>query len=67
METHGSMVLGASYKDPIASFKQFHKFSVEHPEVSYCLDMHFKLVNLKFSYLAVDDVWMHFRYTGHSF
>nr|GLL42064.1 pentatricopeptide repeat-containing protein At3g24000, mitochondrial-like isoform X1 [Ipomoea trifida] len=32
METHGSMVLGASYKDPIASFKQFHKFSVDHPE-----------------------------------
>nr|GMD23598.1 probable acyl-activating enzyme 18, peroxisomal isoform X2 [Ipomoea batatas] len=33
METHGSMVLGASYKDPIASFKQFHKFSVDHPEI----------------------------------
>nr|GLL42058.1 pentatricopeptide repeat-containing protein At3g24000, mitochondrial-like [Ipomoea trifida] len=32
MDTHGSMVLGASYKDPIASFKQFHKFSVDHPE-----------------------------------
>nr|GME08064.1 probable acyl-activating enzyme 18, peroxisomal isoform X1 [Ipomoea batatas] len=33
METHGPKVLGASYKDPIASFKQFHKFSVEHPEI----------------------------------
>ncbi|RAL43062.1 hypothetical protein DM860_009844 [Cuscuta australis] len=33
METHGPEVMGASYKDPIASFKQFHKFSVDHPEI----------------------------------
>nr|KAJ0199187.1 hypothetical protein LSAT_V11C600318550 [Lactuca sativa] len=27
METHGSKLLGAAYKDPISSFKQFQKFS----------------------------------------
>lgn len=34
METHGPKLLGAEYKDPITSFKQFHEFSVEQPEVS---------------------------------
>ncbi|CAH9073156.1 unnamed protein product [Cuscuta epithymum] len=33
MERHGPKVLGTSYKDPIASFRQFHKFSVDHPEI----------------------------------
>ncbi|KVH90858.1 AMP-binding, conserved site-containing protein [Cynara cardunculus var. scolymus] len=28
METHGGKLLGAAYKDPITSFKQFQKFSV---------------------------------------
>ncbi|GKV30326.1 hypothetical protein SLEP1_g39143 [Rubroshorea leprosula] len=32
METYGPKLLGTSYKDPIASFKIFRKFSVEHPE-----------------------------------
>lgn len=57
METHGPKVLGASYKNPIASFKQFHKFSVDHPGVSSCLDMHIELVNLKDSYFYQ---WMMF-------
>lgn len=34
METYGPKLLGAAYKDPITSFNLFHKFSVEHPEVS---------------------------------
>ncbi|GFZ18245.1 acyl-activating enzyme 18 [Actinidia rufa] len=33
METHGSKLLGASYKDPITSFSLFQKFAVQHPEV----------------------------------
>ncbi|KAL7174680.1 hypothetical protein ACSBR2_033847 [Camellia fascicularis] len=33
METHGSKLLGASYKDPITSFSLFQKFTVQHPEV----------------------------------
>ncbi|GKV53715.1 hypothetical protein SLEP1_g60232, partial [Rubroshorea leprosula] len=32
METYGPKFLGTSYKDPIASFNHFRKFSVEHPE-----------------------------------
>ncbi|GLT39446.1 hypothetical protein SLA2020_136350 [Shorea laevis] len=32
METYGPKLLGTSYKDPIASFNHFRKFSVEHPE-----------------------------------
>lgn len=36
METHGLRLLGSSYKDPIASYCLFQKFSVENPEV--CLD-----------------------------
>ncbi|KAM7502893.1 hypothetical protein LguiB_001797 [Lonicera macranthoides] len=34
METHGTKLLGASYKDPISSFSLFQKFSVQHPEES---------------------------------
>lgn len=37
METYGPKLLGAVYKDPITSFKQFHKFSVEHPEVYWSI------------------------------
>lgn len=33
METHGPRLLGASYKNPLESFKLFRRFSVEHPEV----------------------------------
>ncbi|CAL5425711.1 unnamed protein product [Camellia sinensis] len=33
IETHGSKLLGASYKDPITSFSLFQKFTVQHPEV----------------------------------
>ncbi|PWA52743.1 acyl-activating enzyme 18 [Artemisia annua] len=32
METYGPKLLGAAYKDPVTNFKQFQKFSVEHPE-----------------------------------
>ncbi|XP_016187744.1 probable acyl-activating enzyme 18, peroxisomal isoform X1 [Arachis ipaensis] len=32
METYGPKLLGDSYKDPITSFRLFHKFSVEHPQ-----------------------------------
>ncbi|KAM7497541.1 hypothetical protein LguiA_021955 [Lonicera macranthoides] len=32
METHGTKLLGASYKDPISSFSLFQKFSVQRPE-----------------------------------
>lgn len=34
METNGSRLLGASYKNPLESFELFRRFSVEHPEVS---------------------------------
>ncbi|XP_071697407.1 probable CoA ligase CCL12 [Rutidosis leptorrhynchoides] len=37
METHGPKLLGADYKDPITSFKQFHKFSAQHPEVYWSI------------------------------
>ncbi|KAH7836660.1 hypothetical protein Vadar_004042 [Vaccinium darrowii] len=37
METHGSKLLGASYKDPITSFSLFQRFSAEHPEVYWSL------------------------------
>lgn len=33
MEHHGPRLLGASYKDPITSFKEFQKFSVQHQEM----------------------------------
>ncbi|XP_033516752.1 probable CoA ligase CCL12 isoform X3 [Nicotiana tomentosiformis] len=33
METHCPKLFGASYKDPISSFKEFHRFSVQHPEI----------------------------------
>ena len=34
MEKHGSALLGPLYKDPITSYSLFHKFSVQHSEVS---------------------------------
>ncbi|KAH7838820.1 hypothetical protein Vadar_031582 [Vaccinium darrowii] len=37
MEIHGSKLLGASYKDPITSFRLFQNFSAEHPEVYWSL------------------------------
>ncbi|XP_076918278.1 putative CoA ligase CCL12 [Bidens hawaiensis] len=37
IETHGPKLLGEKYKDPITSFKQFHKFSVQHPEVCWSI------------------------------
>ncbi|XP_076948132.1 putative CoA ligase CCL12 isoform X1 [Bidens hawaiensis] len=37
IETHGPKLLGAAYKDPITSFKQFYKFSVQHPEVYWSI------------------------------
>ncbi|XP_027157961.1 probable acyl-activating enzyme 18, peroxisomal [Coffea eugenioides] len=37
METHCPKLLGALYKDPIASFRQFHRFSVEQPEVYWSI------------------------------
>ncbi|KAI3716504.1 hypothetical protein L1987_67423 [Smallanthus sonchifolius] len=37
MEAHGPKVLGASYKDPITSYKEFQKFSVQHPEVYWSI------------------------------
>lgn len=37
METYGPKLLGAAYKDPVTSFKQFHKFSVQHPEVYWSI------------------------------
>ncbi|XP_073050563.1 LOW QUALITY PROTEIN: probable CoA ligase CCL12 [Primulina eburnea] len=33
MESHGSRLLGALYKDPVTSFRQFQQFSVQHPEI----------------------------------
>ncbi|KAI3461883.1 hypothetical protein Pfo_018546 [Paulownia fortunei] len=33
MESHGPRLLGALYKDPITSFRQFQQFSVQHPEI----------------------------------
>ncbi|KAL6586253.1 hypothetical protein OROMI_002897 [Orobanche minor] len=32
IETHGRMILGEAYEDPIASFRHFQSFSVQHPE-----------------------------------
>ncbi|KAL2507972.1 putative acyl-activating enzyme 18 [Forsythia ovata] len=37
MESHGPRLLGALYKDPITSFRQFHKFSVQHPEIYWSI------------------------------
>ncbi|KAH6814385.1 acyl-activating enzyme 18 [Perilla frutescens var. frutescens] len=37
MESHGPRVLGDLYKDPITSFRQFHQFSVQQPEVYWQL------------------------------
>ncbi|XP_071906357.1 probable CoA ligase CCL12 isoform X2 [Coffea arabica] len=37
METHCPKLLGALYKDPIASFRQFHRFSVEQLEVYWSI------------------------------
>ncbi|KAM7502888.1 hypothetical protein LguiB_001792 [Lonicera macranthoides] len=37
METHGTKLLGASYKDPISSFSLFQKFSVQHPEIYWSI------------------------------
>ncbi|KAI8526384.1 hypothetical protein RHMOL_Rhmol13G0303300 [Rhododendron molle] len=37
METHGSKLLGTSYKDPITSFSLFQSFSAKHPEVYWSL------------------------------
>ncbi|XP_021278093.1 probable acyl-activating enzyme 18, peroxisomal [Herrania umbratica] len=37
MEVHGPKLLGTSYKDPIASFSLFQKFSVRHPEVYWSI------------------------------
>uniref|UniRef100_A0A0D9XDA0 4-coumarate--CoA ligase n=1 Tax=Leersia perrieri TaxID=77586 RepID=A0A0D9XDA0_9ORYZ len=33
LEARGREFLGEAYKDPIASFDEFHKFSIENPEV----------------------------------
>ncbi|CAI9107084.1 OLC1v1006366C1 [Oldenlandia corymbosa var. corymbosa] len=44
METHGRKLLGEVYKDPIASFKQFHKFSVQHPQACAYLDAYWSIV-----------------------
>ncbi|XP_022753513.1 probable acyl-activating enzyme 18, peroxisomal isoform X2 [Durio zibethinus] len=37
MEVHGPKLLGTSYKDPIASFSLFQKFSVQHPETYWSI------------------------------
>ncbi|KAK4408647.1 putative acyl-activating enzyme 18, peroxisomal [Sesamum angolense] len=37
MESHGPRLLGGSYKDPITSFRLFHQFSVQHPEIYWPL------------------------------
>ncbi|XVF04548.1 hypothetical protein REPUB_Repub05bG0093000 [Reevesia pubescens] len=37
MEVHGPKLLGTSYKDPIASFSLFQKFSVQHPEIYWSI------------------------------
>ncbi|CAA0818414.1 Probable acyl-activating enzyme 18- peroxisomal [Striga hermonthica] len=37
MESHCPKLLGESYRDPITSFKQFHQFSVQHPEIYWQL------------------------------
>ncbi|MED6158063.1 hypothetical protein PIB30_029114 [Stylosanthes scabra] len=34
LETYGPKLLGASYTNPITSFRLFYKFSVEHPQAS---------------------------------
>ncbi|KAL3850388.1 hypothetical protein ACJIZ3_012270 [Penstemon smallii] len=33
MESYGPRLLGASYKDPVTSFRQFQQFSVQNPEI----------------------------------
>ncbi|XVF47499.1 hypothetical protein PTKIN_Ptkin03bG0113700 [Pterospermum kingtungense] len=37
LEVHGPKLLGTSYKDPIASFSLFQKFSVQHPEIYWSI------------------------------
>ncbi|PHT67038.1 putative acyl-activating enzyme 18, peroxisomal [Capsicum annuum] len=44
METHCPKLFGASYKDPISSFKDFQRFSVQHPEASSCSSFDFEFL-----------------------
>ncbi|XP_014523507.1 probable acyl-activating enzyme 18, peroxisomal [Vigna radiata var. radiata] len=37
METHAPQLLGPSYKDPISSYRLFHNFSVQHPQLYWSL------------------------------
>ncbi|XP_019257555.1 PREDICTED: probable acyl-activating enzyme 18, peroxisomal isoform X2 [Nicotiana attenuata] len=37
MEAHCPKLFGASYKDPISSFKEFQRFSVQHPEIYWSI------------------------------
>ncbi|EPS67365.1 hypothetical protein M569_07409, partial [Genlisea aurea] len=37
MESHGPSLLGSSYKDPITSFRQFQRFSLDHPQLYWPL------------------------------
>ncbi|XP_049405736.1 probable CoA ligase CCL12 [Solanum stenotomum] len=37
METHCPKLFGASYEDPISSFKEFQRFSVQHPEIYWSI------------------------------
>ena len=47
MEAHGPLALGKLYKDPITSFRHFHRFSVNHPEARACLHFSFKQMCLR--------------------
>ncbi|EMS61140.1 Acetyl-coenzyme A synthetase [Triticum urartu] len=46
MEENGPKLLGASYKDPVSSFRLFHKFSVQNQEVYWKLVL--KELSIKF-------------------
>uniref|UniRef100_A0A7N0T914 Uncharacterized protein n=1 Tax=Kalanchoe fedtschenkoi TaxID=63787 RepID=A0A7N0T914_KALFE len=37
LEAYGPRLLGGSYRDPISSYKLFHKFSVENPDIYWGL------------------------------
>ncbi|KAK4725641.1 hypothetical protein R3W88_030558 [Solanum pinnatisectum] len=37
MEIHCPKLFGASYEDPISSFKEFQRFSVQHPEIYWSI------------------------------
>lgn len=68
MESHCPRLLGALYKDPITSFREFQKFSVQHPEASPSLSaILIPTYRIWFSVFISTYLHKHFRNTGPLF